>query len=186
MPVCGCGQQLAGSPPILSNGDDDRGIILSGTFDNTVITAADSVAWRPFYPGPNADNFQTINFFTGNAITSARFLRNGYQVDVILSMRFGTTTTWAASPWEINLPWDPLLGPGIVANHGYLGMWSAFDASAGLFYDGEVGFNPARNLVFRYGDDAGGSSLTLQQGTPFTFAATDELHLKVRFEGASN
>ena len=106
MPVCGCGQQLGGAPPILTGGTgDDLGIIVSGTFDNTVVTAVDALAWRPMFIGAGINDFQLVNFTLGNGTYSARYLRVGYTVDLIMSFRFGSTSTWAASQFQIALPW---------------------------------------------------------------------------------
>lgn len=188
MPVCGCGQQLGGAEPILNGGtSDDLGIIVTGDALNPTVIAADAVAWRPIFLGTNPNQFQMVNFTLGNGTYSARYLRVGFAVDLIMSFRFGTTSTFAAAEFQINVPWDPSLGNNsIITNAEGLGWWSVFDDSSGNFYRGGVIVNGAGNLAFRYGDDLSGSNTTLRQPSVVTFAADDELSFLIRFRAAAN
>jgi len=184
MAVCGCGASLAGSPPIVDGGvGDDQGIIVSGTFDNTIITAVAATAWRPLSP----DDYTLFNFSLGNGEVNARYLSDGYNIDIIMSFQFGSTSSFSASTWSVDIPFVPQSYSSIINNHGILGDWSVFDASGGLpWYQGRVVRASSGVLQFRYGDDAGGSNSLVQDGTPITFANNDEFSFQVRFEADSN
>lgn len=183
MAVCGCGEQLAGSPPILDGGPaDDLGIIISGTFDNTIVTAVAGTAWRPL----PADDFTLNNFDLGDGEFDARYLYDGFNVDLIMSFKFAAGSTFGGSPWSISLPWVPQDMTGVIQNHAVLGPWSVFDNSLADFWQGAVYRTTAGDLGFRFGDDLGASNTSIQQGTPITFATDDELSFIVRFEADSN
>jgi hypothetical protein len=188
MPVCGCAQQLAGAPPILSGGvGDDLGIIVSGDALNPVVTAVDALAWRPMTMGAAIGQFQIVNFTLGNGTYSARYLRVGYTVDLIMSFKFGSTSTWSAAQFAVTLPWTPRLGANsITVGHEGLGRWSVFDTSASVYLDGGVIPIAGGNIAFRFGDDLAGTNTTVQQGTPITFATGDELSFLVRFDSNNN
>lgn len=187
MAVCGCGQSLVGAPPIIDGGlGEDQGIIVSGAFDNTIITASGATAWRPLTPA----QVVLFNFTLGDGEMDARYLADGYNIDAIVSFRFGSTSTFAAVPWNVVLPFTPQSvsgATGVINNHGILGTWSTFDASAGSpWRDGEVFRTSAGALGFRSGDDLAGSNAAVQQGTPITFVAGDEFSFQVRFEATTN
>lgn len=184
MAVCGCGEQLAGSPPILDGGPaDDLGIIISGTFDNTIVTAVAGTAWRPL----PADDFTLTNFALGTeGEFDARYLYDGFNLDLIMSFKFGSDSTFGGGTWSVALPWVPQDMTGVIQGHAVLGPWSAFDASTGDFWQGFVYRAASGNLAFRFGDDLAGTNGAVTQGTPFTFATDDELSFIVRFEADSN
>jgi len=181
--VCGCGERTAGAPPILDSGPgDELGIIVSGTFDNTIITAVSATAWKPL----PANDFTTNNFTLGDGTFNARYLYDGFNLDLVMSFRFGPSSTFAATAWNVSLPWTPQEMTGVIRNHADLGPWSAFDASTGLYYQGGVYRTTVGNLAFRFGDDLGASNTSVLQGVPFTFTDDDELHFITRFEADSN
>lgn len=184
MAVCGCGQTLVGSPPIVDGGTgDDQGILVTGTFDNTIITAVDATAWRPF----DLDDVDTNNFTLGNGEFEGRYLANGYNITMIMSFRFGTTSSFGGGIWSVGTTYIPQDVTGIMQNHGVLGTWSAFDDSAASpWFQGTVYRDALGDLGFRFGDDLGGSNTSLQQGTPFTFVAGDEFSFQVDFEADAN
>lgn len=175
-PVCGCGASLNLAPNPLFTGDNS-GIIITGTLQNpgTTITATDATAWRPFTP-------TTTNFSLGNATIDARQLVNGKTIDLLITIKFGGTSTWGAAQFEITPPW-PIYTPGAIPdNVGALGRWSVFDDSAANYREGFIFQTNAGNIAFRVGDDSGGSITTMQQGTPITFTSFDELHLQAHYE----
>jgi len=184
MPVCGCGDQQGGGPPTLIGGD--FGIIVSGTFDDTIVSASGAMAWRPLALGAATGQAQLVNFTLGNGTYSGRFLRDGYNVDLIMSFRFGTTSTWAATQFEVNVPWNPVLNAGIIVNHDVLGQWSVFDSSTTNWWRGSVIVTAGGNLAFRTGDDLAGTNTTMLQGQPITFASGDELNFIVRYQSITN
>lgn len=174
--ICGCGQNLNAAPPPLF-ATDTNGIIITGTQQNpgTTITAVDATAWRPFTP-------TTINFTVGNGDVEARQLVNGKNVDLIITIRFAGSSTWAGAQFEIAPPW-PIYSPGTIKdNIGQLGRWSIFDASAANWREGFLIQTPGDNIAFRVGDDNSGTNTTMQQGTPITFTTFDELHLQAHYE----
>lgn len=181
MAVCGCGEQLAGAPPMLDN-NPGLGILVSGTFDNTIVTAVAGTAWRPL----QTDEFTTTNFTLNDGMYEARYLYDGFNVDVVMSFRFGPASTFVATAWKVALPWIPQDMTGVIQNHADLGPWSAFDSSTGLYYQGGVYRDSVGDLGFRFGDDLGASNGSLRQGVPFTFADDDEFHFITRFEAESN
>lgn len=184
MPVCGCGASLAGSPPILDGGvGDDQGIIVSGTFDNTVITAVSATAWRPLSPA----DYSLINFTLGNGEVDARYLSDGYNIDLIMSFRFGSTSSFNASTWGVDVPWVPQSYSSIINQHGVLGDWSVFSPGLGSpWFQGKITRAASGILNFRYGDDIGGTNVLVQDGTPISFDDGDEFSFQARFEADSN
>jgi len=188
MGVCGCGNQLAGA----SNGliAAGGGITLSGSFQDppTTITDNSALGWLPFTP-------DTLQFTLGNALNSSRYLQNDFigdagTIDVIYAFRFGNTSTWNASEFELGLPSHTLNNPvfstsDLYALHQIFGHWTLFDSSANLWYEGRTflgapgGSHPVR---MRWGDDIIGTNTSLRQGTPITIATNDELVVTLHCE----
>lgn len=161
--------------------DDGPGIILTGT-NPVVISTQSAQAWTAYTP-------TLTNFTLGNGLNSSRYMLNGKTLDVIVALRFGTTSTFTATEWQISLPagvtafFDANL---IYVGHSR-GEASMKDASAGSpWFEGDVfltntGTGPLR---VRFGDDSGGiaTTATVKQGVPFTWTTSDELVLKTRIE----
>lgn len=169
---CGCPQATAEPTCTITEG---AGIDISGT----TITAHSALPWVSYLPA-------TTNFTLGNALNESRYLLNGKTIDVKIAFRFGATSTFAAAPWQIGLPVGitPFFGPATIASNHVSGFGSLRDLSAGApWFTTKPILNGNPNPIqLRFGDDAVGTNTLVQQGTPFTFVAGDELTAYLRFE----
>jgi len=185
MANCGCGTQLDAVPTLLVN--EGPGTRVDGYFQNPGITisARAGGAWRPFIPS-------TFSFSLGDAELWCRYLLDGKTVDIVYNILFGSTSSWTANEFELAIP-SGLTAPlystsDLYALHQFVGDWSAFDRTAGLWYEGRAFLGTpsgtSHHIRMRTGDDLGaaGTADSVRQGTPFTFATGDELSVNVRIE----
>lgn len=173
---CLCGQAASAPTCVLAAGP---GISLSGGSPNT-ITALSASAWTAYTP-------TTTNVVLGNAVNASRYLLVGKTLDVLVAIRFGTTSTYgAALEWELSLPaalvpqFDALF---IAAGH-VRGRASMFDLSSGSpWFKGEVFLRQTGKAIrIRFGDDAAGSNNSVRSTVPFVWTTSDELELMARLE----
>jgi len=177
---CLCGQATSTCVCSISAGP---GINVSGAgtvVSPYVITAQSALAWVSYTP-------TLTNFTLGNGVNGSRYLLNGKTVDVVVALRFGTTSTFTATAWQISLPagLTAFFDPSSITNGHVRGRCSMKDASAALFYKGEVYLsNTGGPIRVRFGDDATGIGAAgdLKQGVPFTWTNLDELVLMTRLE----
>jgi len=170
---CLCGQATAEPTCTLVAG---AGITIQG---GDTIQAHSALPWVSFLP-------TTANFTLGNGLNDSRYLLVGKTVDVIIALRFGTTSTFSATQWRIGMPAGtvPFFGPGAIAVNHVAGAASMRDQSAGSpWFSGETILNNnATPIQVRYGDDAGGTNSLVMQGVPFTWTNLDELVIRFRTE----
>lgn len=177
---CLCGQSPTACVCSISAGPgiDVTG---SGTVASPyVITAHGAKAWVAYTP-------TLTNFTLGNGVNGSRYLLNGKTVDIVVALRFGTTSTFTATAWQISLPagLTPFFDANTITVGHVRGRASMKDASASLFYKGDVNLvNTGGAIRIRFGDDASGIGAAgdVKQGVPFTWANLDELVLMTRFE----
>lgn len=181
MAYCGCGQSLSQEANTLIAAGP--GINAVGSLDDPGVTlwADAGLAWIPYTPALG-------QFSLGvGGVSACKYHLDGKTLDVEVNLRLGTGGTLNAVEWEIGMPAGlvPNLGNAPGTRHAVEGDWSVFDFSANLFYEGRtfVGVLPsATPLRMRAGDDSGGNFLTVQQGTPITFAVSDEISATYRLE----
>jgi hypothetical protein len=160
--------------------DDGPGIILTGT-NPVVISTQSAQAWTAYTP-------TLTNFTLGNDINASRYMLNGKTLDVVVALRFGTTSTFTSTEWQISLPAGvtPFFDVNLIYVGHSRGEASMKDASAGSpWFEGDVFLsNTGGALRVRFGDDSAGIATTagVKQGTPFTWTTSDELTLKARLE----
>jgi len=175
---CLCTEPAAGPTCELIAGP---GITINTVDDQHTVTATSALAWQAWTPA-------TTNFTLGNAVNASRYLINGKTVDLVFAVRFGTTSTWTATAWEIGMPpaCTPYLAPSTLGVGHVRGRASFKDITAvDQFFKGEVFVSSTGlPLRLRFGDDAGGigTSGNVRQGTPFTFANGDEIVFSTRLE----
>lgn len=187
MAVMGCGQSMDAAPNNLVAAG--AGINLSGRWQNppTRVSADGAAGWIPFTP-------VCTNFTLGNAAVQCRYLPNINAVphgpgvvDILIAIRFGSTSTFTGTKWTINVP-APLnaaINPSnLFTDHDMIGDWSAFDVASAQYYEGRtvITNNLGTLLAFRFGDDLGGVSDFVRDGAFMTFNAGDEFCATARFE----
>lgn len=169
---CTCSQATAEPTCVVTAG---AGITVAGS----QISAHSAAAWTTYTPG-------VTNLVLGNALNESRYLLVGKTLDVLIALRFGTTSTFSAAAFRFGLPAGvtPFFGPNTIATQHVHGFASMRDVSAGSpWFSGEPTLDTNANpLRIRFGDDAAGTNTNVQQGTPFTFTNGDELVIKARFE----
>lgn len=176
---CACGQATAEPTCEIIAGP---GIDVVCAFGQCTVTAESALPWVDWTP-------TVANFTLGNAENGSRYLINGKTLDVVFAIRFGTTSTYTTTAWEIGMPGGltPFFDPNLIMDGHIRGRVSFKDASAGSpWFKGELFLvsGSARPIRFRFSDDAGGigASGDVRQNTPFTFTTSDEIVAQARFE----
>lgn len=204
MPVYGCGKPAAGSQAPLAAGNGIRlSVPTSVTNPPTTVWSCSGTSWTFFTP--ELLNFDPGNPQTGIGRSRGRFATdvcsrddlnssNGATLDAQFMFQFGADATLGGSIWAIASPPNIANKMGrpeystsnLLAEHQIVGQWSVFDFSASLWYKGRVYLRDpsltSYEIRMRYVDDIGGTTLSIAQGTPITFAVNDILMVHVRYE----
>lgn len=167
---CLCSQAVSAPTCALTAG---AGIELTGS-NPTTVTAISAKPWVAFVPA-------TANFTLGNGVNASRYRINGKTIDILYVIKFGSTSTFSTTTWELGFPAGiaPFFDAGLVSVGHLRGRGTAKDVSAASPwfelkpYLSNVGL-PVRAL---FGDDNGGiaTTSTMKSTIPFTWANNDEL-----------
>lgn len=145
------------------------------------ISAESAKTWVPYTPS-------TVNFSLGNGFNGSRYLRVGKTLDVIVSFKFGSSSTFSASNWRVGLPpgASPFFDPLFITNGHSRGWASLYDDSAATqkYWQGQVFLvsGTATPLGVRFGSATAGTNTEVNSAVPFSWAQNDEFTLRARFE----
>lgn len=143
------------------------------------ISAQSALPWTSYTP--------TMTGLTlGNGISESRYLLVGKTLDVMIALRFGSTSTFTATAWRFGMPAGtvPFLGSTSLASNHVAGLVSMRDTSSPTpWFSGEAILNVDPNPIqIRFGDDVGATNTLVAQGVPFVWTTSDELVIRFRTE----
>lgn len=157
------------------------GIDIDDSGPTAVISARSAAAWVSYTP-------TTVNFGLGNGTNASRYLLVGKTLDVVVAFKFGTTSTYGASPWRVSLPAGavPFFDTLFISSGHSRGWASLYDDSAATqkYWQGQVFIlnGTATPLGVRFGSATTGTNTEVSSTVPFTWATGDELIMRARFE----
>lgn len=145
------------------------------------ISAESAKAWLTYNPA-------LVNFTLGNGFNGSRYLLVGKTLDVLVSLKFGSTSTFGAGAWRIGLPAGvtPYFDSLLITNGHSRGWASLYDDSAATqkYWQGQAFLvsGSATPIGIRFGSATTGTNTEVNSTVPFTWANGDELSLRARFE----
>lgn len=146
-----------------------------------IIGSDSAKAWLTYTPA-------LLNFTLGNGFNGSRYLLVGKTLDVLVSLKFGSTSTFGASAWRIGLPVGvtPYFDSLFITNGHARGQASLYDDSAATqkYWQGQAFLlsGTSTPIGIRFGSATAGTNTEVNSTVPFTWAAGDELSLRMRFE----